>query len=302
MKVGGRTEWLLEPTSPEEFRESWLAALERGKRVRVLGGGADLIVEDGLHHGVVMATARLGRTFRPGLEYGANPLDEDPSAQVAPADRETDPRLVAWCGASLPGLVRAAGQLGWSGLEGLVGVPGRLGGAVITNAGGRWGELWDVIETVRLLDRDGEVVDLARGDCAPRYRDGNVGDRVVLGAVLRLEPGERGEIAERTHQYLTEKRAVQPVTESSAGCIFENPDPEASEGRSAGKLIDDCGLKGLELGAAQVSPLHANFIINRGGARAADVLGLIERIENRVADETGIRLEREVRIWRADEN
>lgn len=302
MKVGGRVEWLLEPTSPEEFRESWLAALERGFPVRVLGGGADLIVEDGLHRGVVIATARLDRTFRPGVEYGANPMDGDPSAQVAPSDREADPRLVAWCGASLPGLVRAAGQLGWSGLEGLVGVPGRLGGAVITNAGGRWGELWDVIQTVRLLDRDGEVKDQGRKECAPRYRDGNVGDHVVLGAVLCLEPADSGEIAERTRQYLLEKRAVQPVTESSAGCIFKNPDPESSDGRSAGKLIDDCGLKGLELGAAQVSPLHANFIINRGGARAAEVLGLIEMIENRVADETGIRLEREVRIWRADEN
>jgi len=302
MRVGGRAEWLLEPTSPEELRESWLAALEAGLPIRLLGGGADLVVEDGLHRCVVIATARLDRTFRPGLEYGASPLDADASAQVAPAARGTDPRLVAWCGASLPVLVRTAGQLGWSGLEGLVGVPGRLGGAVVTNAGGRWGELWDVIETVRVLEPDGEVVDLDRADCAPRYRDGNLGDRIVLGAVLRLEPGNKLEIAERARQYLLEKRAVQPVTESSAGCIFKNPDPEHSDGRSAGKLIDDCGLKGLERGAAMVSPLHANFIVNRGGATSADVLGLIESVEQRVAEATGVRLEREVRIWRADED
>lgn len=301
MKVGGQAEWLLEPTTPEQFREGWLAAREQGLRVRVLGGGADLIIADGLLPGVVIATDRLDRLFRPGTAEGKNPLDASPEARVVLDGSESDPRLVAWCGASLPGAVRAAGKLGWSGLEGLVGVPGRIGGAVVTNAGGRWGELWEVLETVRVLDSDGGVHDLDRSECDPRYRDGNLGDQAVLGAVLRLVPDDRQEIAERVRQYLLEKRAVQPVTESSAGCIFKNPDPELSEGRSAGKLIDDCGLKGLARGRAEVSPLHGNFIINNGGATAADVLGLVEELENRVADRAKVRLEREVRIWAADD-
>jgi len=300
MKVGGHAEWLLEPTTPEEFRQGWLAARELGLPVRVLGGGADLIVADGLLPGVVIATDHLDRLFRPGLAGEENPLDAVPDPRVSLAGPAVDPRLVSWCGTSLPGAVRAAGKLGWSGLEGLVGVPGRIGGAVTTNAGGRWGELWDVVETVRVLDADGEVRDLERSECEPRYRDGNLGERAVLGVVLRLEPDDPEVVFERMRQYLLEKRAVQPVTESSAGCIFKNPDPELTGGRSAGKLIDDCGLKGLTRGKAQVSLLHGNFIINLGGATSADVLGLVDEVANRVAESVGVRLEREVRIWSAE--
>ena len=302
MKVGGQAEWLLEPQNPDELHRAYVAAREAGMPVRLLGAGADTLIADGLHPGVVIATTRVDRLFRPEPDETEGLLDSAPpeSSRVAPPARDADPRLVAWCGTSLPGLVRTAGELGWSGLEGLVGMPGKVGGAVATNAGGRWGELWDVIETVRVLTPEGAVRDLARADCNPVYRDGKLGDQVVVGVVLKLEVSNKTKVQAETRQYLLEKNAVQPVTEACAGCIFKNPDKELSDGRSAGLLIDQVGLKGRTRGQAIVSPLHGNFIVNRGGARATDVFTLIEDVRAGVADATGIVLECEVRSWHLD--
>lgn len=299
MRVGGRAEWLLEPARPEELVEAWIAARERGYAPRILGGGANLLIEDGLHRTAVIATDRLGRVFRPGLDEAP---DDDATTEHWQSSRatESEPRLVVWAGAGLPGLVRVARDLGWSGLQGLVGVPGHAGGGIAMNAGGRWGNLWDVVESVRLMTPDGDVVERTRAECDPRYRDGNLGDAIVLGAVLRLEPGSRAAIHEEMRQYLAEKSAAQPVTERSSGCIFKNPDPEASDGRSAGQLVDLAGGKGMARGDAIVSPKHGNFIVNRGNARATDVLALIEALVERVHERTGVVLEREVRFWPAD--
>jgi UDP-N-acetylmuramate dehydrogenase len=310
MKVGGRAEWLLEPADPEELRRAYLRALELGHAPRVLGGGANLIVADGVLPGVVIATDRLRRLFRPSPDAPAGAseaLDVGAGLSVSIADARAfwserahaDPRLVAWCGVSMPGIARAAQELGWSGFEGLVGVPGHVGGGVAMNAGGRWGSVWDAVELVRVLEPDGGVRDLARADCAPRYRDGDLAGRIVLGCVLRLRPESVAAVRERTREFLLEKNKSQPVTEHSSGCIFKNPDPELADGRSAGRLIEDAGAKGLARGDAVVSAKHANFIVNRGRASAADVLGLIEDVRARVETRTGIRLEREVRVWDA---
>lgn len=299
MRVGGRAEWLLEPARPEELVQAWTRARERGLPVRVLGGGANLLVEDGLHEGVVIATDRMARVFRPAREDEGRAFLEGregaaPRAQAA----QGEPLLVAWAGAPLPGLVRIARDLAWSGLEGLAGVPGQLGGGVAMNAGGRWGELWDVVERVRLLLPSGEVVERARADCAPRYRDGALDGALVLGAILRLRHGDARAVRDAVRDYLAQKSAAQPVTERSSGCIFRNPDPERSGGRGAGKLIEDCGGKGLREGDAIVSPKHANFVVNLGRARSRDVLALIERVERLVEEKSGVRLEREVCLWR----
>ena len=298
MRVGGTSQWLLEPSNPEELRDAWLAARERGFMPRVLGGGANLIVEGGHFPGVVISTARMRRLFRPGREGDDEEL---PSYHMAPMERERDPRLVAWCGATLPALVSAATKLGYSGIEGLVGVPGSLGGGIAMNAGGRWGDLWDVVDSVRVMAPDGELMDLERADCTPGYRDGALGGRVLMGAVMSFEVKAKLAVKELAAEFLREKNSVQPVTQWSSGCIFKNPDPERSEGRSAGKLIDDCGGKSLARGTAQVSPLHGNFIVNGGEATAADVLTLIEDVRDLVAEKTGIELETEVRIWRCHE-
>lgn len=299
MRVGGTARWVLEPATPDEFVRAHAAAGERGLELRVLGGGANLLVEDGEWPGAVLATDRLKRCFR--ASEGRTEIDAEdlPDERIAPQSREVDPRLIAWAGATMPQLVRIATELGWSGLEGLAGVPGNLGGGVAMNAGGKWGEMWDAIELVRVLDPDGIVRDLPRAECTPRYRNGGLGMSIVLGAVLRLRVATVAEVRERTRTFLQEKRRVQPVTEWSAGCIFKNPDPALSNGCSAGKLIEQCGLKGRIRGDAQVSELHGNFILNRGAASASDVLALIEEVRGEVAQRTGIALETEVKVWRA---
>ena len=233
---------------------------------------------------------------------GGDALEEDASrAQMALPDPAEDPRLVAWAGCTLPALLRAARDLGYAGLEGIVGVPGHVGGGVAMNAGGRWGEMWDVVERVRVLEPDGTTLELAREECTPRYRNGGLGERVVVGAVLRFTPEPRASIEARMKEYLLAKNSVQPVTEWSAGCIFKNPDPEASGGRSAGQLVDECGGKERSRGDAVVSPLHGNFIVNRGAASATDVFTLMEDLQDLVAQRTGLHLEFEVKRWRPGE-
>ncbi len=301
LRVGGRAEWLLEPAHPDEFVAAWNAARERGFEPRVLGGGANLLVPDGLLPGVVITTERMGRVFRPHPDDGAREGQEFTPLLPALArqERDEDARLVAWAGCSLPGLVRITRELGWSGFEGLAGVPGHLGGGVAMNAGGRWGATWDVLESVRVLAPDGGVRHLQRAQCAPRYRDGNLDGALVLGAVLRFRVDARAVVKERVATFLREKGAAQPVTEHSCGCVFKNPDPELSGGRTAGQLIEAVGAKGTRRGDALVSEKHGNFIVNRGRASAADVLALIEELRARVADAFGIRLETEVKLWRS---
>ncbi|MEM7517437.1 MAG: FAD-binding protein, partial [Planctomycetota bacterium] len=191
MRVGGQAEWLLEPADPGELRAAWQAAKDRGLPVRLLGGGANLVIEDGVHAGVTIATERMRRVFRPLDEADGAPLESDaaltePRALVA-HDRTRDPRLVAWCGASLPGLSRAASQLGWSGLEGLAGVPGSVGGGLAMNAGGRWGEMWDHVTEAMLLDEEGELTFVTKDSVQPGYRDGRLGERIAVGCVFKLD-------------------------------------------------------------------------------------------------------------------
>ncbi len=303
LRVGGQAEWLLEPATPEEFQDAWRAARERGFVPRLLGGGANLVVDDGVLPGVVIATDRMRRIFRPFPEVsGEEALNsETPRGEMVQRDPAEDPRLVCWAGATMPALLRSARELGYSGLEGIVGVPGQVGGGVAMNAGGKWGDMWDCIELVRVGNDDGSFVDIARADADPLYRNANLGGRPVIGAVLRFDPQPKLLIQERMSEYLLHKRTVQPVTEWSAGCVFKNPDPEISDGRSAGRLVDEVGGKELSRGAAIVSPLHGNFIVNTGQATATDVFTLMEDLHDLVAQKTGIDLVFEVKRWRAQD-
>lgn len=301
MRVGGAAEWLLEPTTPDELRRALVAAREEGFTPRILGGGANLIVGDGLLSGVVITTDRIKRLFRPEPDGSTSVRDaEEMAPRIAPAPREEGLRFVAWAGVSMPKLVNAAAELGWSGVEGLSGVPGNVGGGIAMNAGGRWGEMWGVVERVLVVDERGEFQELERSACNPRYRNGGLGEKIVVSALLEFELDDPKTVKDRGRDFLLEKNRVQPVTAWSAGCVFKNPDKLLSGGRSAGKLIEECGLRGRVVGDAIVSPLHGNFIVNRGHATARDVFELIRIVRAEVADHTGIALELEVKTWRPE--
>jgi UDP-N-acetylmuramate dehydrogenase len=300
MRVGGAAEWLLEPATPEEFRKAVVAAREEGVEPRILGGGANLIIDDGELPGVVITTDRIKRLFRPEPARELDTRDaEQMNARIAPAPREQGLAFVAWCGISMPKLVNAAAELGWSGVEGLAGVPGNVGGGIAMNAGGKWGEMWGVVERVLVIDERGELVELERAECSPRYRNGGLGSKIVVSALLRFRLDEVAAVKERGRSFLLEKNRVQPVTAASAGCVFKNPDKEKSSGRSAGELVEQCGLKGRTIGDAIVSQLHGNFIVNRGHATAGDVFELIRIVRSEVASQTGVELEMEAKVWRA---
>jgi len=301
MHAGGAAEWLLEPATPEELRAAIAAAREEGCVPRILGGGANLIIADGLLPGVVITTDRMKRLFRPAaqIEGGAILRVEDlPTHHIAPDSREEGLTLVAWSGITLLALLRAATKLGWSGLEGLAGVPGQVGGGIAMNAGGRYGEMWDVVERLLVVDEEGRFVELPRAECNPSYRNANLGGYVVASALLKFKLSTAAAVAEACREYLSQKNKVQPVTEWSAGCVWKNPDKEQSGGKSAGLLVEHCGAKGRVRGDVVVSEKHGNFVVNRGKATASDVLGLIEEVEEIVAQKSGIKLEREVKVWR----
>lgn len=295
MRVGGRAEWLLEPATPEELRQAVVAARELGHEPRILGGGANLIVDDGVLPGVVITTDRMKRIFRPLVPSAG--LVEEPDARIAPASREDGLRFVSWAGTTHQKLLTSASDLGWSGLEGLAGVPGHVGGGVAMNAGGKWGGMWDSVERVLVVDERGELVELAREECSPRYRNGGLGRKIVASVLLKFRLDSVPAVKERTREFLQAKNKVQPVSLWSAGCIFKNPDPETSAGRTAGQLVDQVGLRGTRIGDAEITDLHGNFFVNRGNATARDLLALIELARKTVADRTGVVLENEVKVW-----
>jgi len=296
MRVGGRAEWLLEPADPEELRQAIVAARDEGFEPRILGGGANLIVDDGVLSGVVITTDRMKRIFRP-IDASAW-LVGDPDARIAPAPREEGLRFVSWAGTTHQKLLTSACELGWSGLEGLAGVPGHVGGGVAMNAGGKWGGMWDQVERVLVVDERGEFVELEREHCSPTYRNGGLGRKVVASVLLKFRLDSVPAVKERAREFLLAKNKVQPVTLWSAGCIYKNPDPEKSGGRTAGQLVDSAGLKGTRIGDAEITDLHGNFFVNRGQATARDLLALIERARSVVAERTGVVLENEVKVWR----
>jgi UDP-N-acetylenolpyruvoylglucosamine reductase len=299
LRVGGRAEWLLEPANPDELRTALSAVRERGMTLRVLGGGANVVIDDGVLPGVIVTTDRMRRIFRPGPIAGEDPLDAAlPNHSMVHGDVADDPRLVVWAGTSLPALCRAARDLGLSGLEKMAGVPGQLGGGIAMNAGGKGWQMWDVVERIRVVDERGEFRDIDRAEWHPEYRNARLGELIVAGAVLRFTPRPKAEVQAAVREYLRAKNAVQPVHLWSAGCVFKNPDQERSSGRTAGQLLDQAGAKGRRRGGAVISDLHANFLVNTGDATARDVFGLIEELQALVADRFGVALEPEVKLWR----
>ena len=209
-----------------------------------------------------------------------------------------DGSVRAGAGLRLKNLCGLAAKAGLGGFEFLEGIPGSVGGALRMNAGAMGAWLFDVVESVRFMSRDGEIFSRRREELSVGYRCcRELADAIALETVLRPVAAEEVvAIQARMEAYRGKRQASQP-REASAGCVFKNP-----EGDAAGRLIDECGLKGLRVGDAEVSRVHGNFIVNHGAARAADVLALIREVRGRVQAARGVTLEPEVLLVGGDWN
>ena len=272
-RVGGPAKRLAFPTSGEQVVLLLDYARTCGARPLVIGNGTNLLAPDaGLDRLVIDTSAGLNR-----LEEGNEPGI-----------------LTAEAGVSLARLADFACKQGLTGLEFAHGIPGTVGGAVCMNAGAYDGEMKQVIESVTVLFPEEGVRTLSCEKMDFSYRHSLLSDypdAVVLRASFRLALGESEAIREKMRELMARRKASQPLEYPSAGSTFKRP-----IGYFAGTLIDQCGLKGLTVGGAQVSEKHAGFIINTGTATAADVLTLIRQVQDRVFAEKGVRLEPEVRI------
>jgi UDP-N-acetylmuramate dehydrogenase len=273
-RIGGPAKRLALPTRGEQVVLLASFAKECGAETLIVGNGTNLLIADEGLDRLVIDTVGMNQITL--LEDGTS--------------------IQAETGVPLARLADFAQKHGLAGLEFAHGIPGTLGGAVCMNAGAYGGEMKQVLERVTALFEDEGVRTLSNQELALGYRHSLFTDRpdgVVLSAVLRLRKGDGAEIRAKMEELMARRRASQPLEFPSAGSTFKRP-----EGNFAGTLIDQCGLKGLTVGGAQVSEKHAGFVINIGGATAADVTELIRQVQQRVREEKGIQLEPEVKIIR----
>lgn len=290
-RIGGPALALLFPRDLEDLTVVTDYARKSAVSYYVIGAGSNLLVMDEGVDGLVI---------KMGANFGSVSFD--------------GPDVTVQAGVRLSTLAREAIRRGLGGLEALAGIPGTVGGAVAMNAGAFSQCIGDVIERVVALDASGEIRSLSREDLNLGYRRsvlngsyipprrsragrdcetlcGEPPVLICVEAMLRLVPGDPKDLAEKEEAYLEKRRKKQPLDLPSAGSVFKNP-----PGLWAGRLIEQAGCKGLTCGGAAVSPTHANFIINRSGATAKDVLSLIDEIRRRVFEESGVDLELEVRV------
>ena len=268
--IGGPATYFVLPQSLDELKEVARRCRENEVPLYVLGDGANVLVDDA---GIKGAVIHLGQgDFKEVKLEGAS--------------------VKAGAGADMGKLVLRCVREGLSGLECLTGVPGSIGGCVRMNAGGAFGDLGSVVESVQVMNEDGEVFTRTRDDLVFGYRWTNIASKFILGAELRLSEDDPHRILKQVKQIWIYKKNTQPLGTRNAGCIFKN-----SRGMSAGALIDRAGLKGRRVGGAHVSDKHANFILADAGTKASDVLKLINIIRETVYKKAEVYLELEVETW-----
>ena len=272
-RIGGPATLFGKPETAEEVAILASLAFEEKIPLFVLGDGTNLLIRDGGIHGLVLVLA----------------------GELKRLERK-DNRILAGCGAKLPRMVTLAAREGLSGIEGLAGIPGTVGGAIAMNAGTPSGETCDHLKRLTWWEAERGICQGGREAFSASYRnfswmDGKTG-RILLSAEWALAPSESAPLMEDLKAKTRKRKESQPKGTFNAGCIFKNPAP----GMPAGLLIDRAGLKGTAVGDAVVSDRHANFILNRGRAKAEDILALVKRVRERVFEVHGVLLETEVRI------
>ena len=268
--IGGIAEALVTPNDQFDLSKVLQFARVNSVPVTIIGNGTNLLVSDAGIDGVVIKIAGC--------------LDD----MVI-----NDDKVLAGAGCLLSGLVKKIASAGLEGIEFLIGIPGTVGGAVITNAGAGKKSMADILQSVEVIDLQGQIKRLNREELSFDYRSSSLQgeNTIILNAELVLKKGNINKIKESISNNMKLRLKKQPVKYASAGSIFKNP-----ENDYAGRLIELSGLKGMRKGDAQVSDLHANFIINRGDALASDVLYLIEEIQKVIFSRFGINLELEINL------
>lgn len=281
LRVGGPADLLAVPVDLDELHALMAWGWTQGVPLTIIGNGTNLIVRSRGIRGLVVS-----------LRMALNHLSLLDSRSLQTVQVGEMVRLRVGAGVPLTRLLHLMIHQGLTGLTFAVGIPGTMGGAIVMNAGTDVGSTWDVVERVTLLLPDGRIVEAARHEIAVGYRRAELPARsVVLEAILGTRKADASEVrAEVRHIYRCRCQS-QPLSQPNAGSIFKNP-----PGEKAGRLIDRVGLKGHRVGDAQVSPKHANFIVNLGHASSDDVLALIDGVKHRVYLQTAILLEEEVRI------
>jgi len=266
--VGGAADIFFTPQTLRELRDEMEWLQSRNIPFNILGGGTNVACRDKTFKGAIINTKVLNRAWHEGL------------------------RIKALSGCSLAMLVKRCCELGLSGLEPLVGIPGTIGGAVIMNAGGRHGNIGLLVEEVRALSPEGEERVYARPADRFGYRKGDFNGDIITEVVLKLKVESPSVVRKRVCTIMREKFAVQPLSARSAGCVFKNP-----QGESAGRLIDRCGLKGRCAGGMKISPVHANFIINESGGSFENFMELAGMAQDRVRENFGVEMEYEIKVF-----
>ena len=268
--IGGPAEHFVEPENVQQLGEVVQRCRDGDVPIRVLGNGANLLVDDGGVTGVVVHLS--AEAFRQ-VHYG-------------------DGMLSVGAGQDLPKLVLRCVREGWTGLECLTGIPGTVGGCVRMNAGGVFGDIGSVVEAVQVMGSDGVAFTRTRDDLVFGYRSTNITAKLILGATFRVVEDDSHRILRQVKEIWIYKKNSQPLGHPNAGCIFKNP-----RGMSAGALIDQAGMKGSRVGGAHVAEKHANFILADPGARASDVLKLINTVREAVYNKFEVYLELELEVW-----
>jgi UDP-N-acetylmuramate dehydrogenase len=268
--LGGPADYFIRPETVEQLKTIARRCNENNIPIYVLGFGSNLLINDD------------------GLRAAVIKLEAEKFAQTQ-FDGE---RLTAWAGAKLSELVLTCVKKSLSGIEALTGIPGSIGGAVRMNAGGNFGDIGAAIETVTLMDSQGDIFEKSKPELMFDYRSTNITAQFILNARLKLTSADPEQIMRTVKEIWIYKKNSQPLNTRNCGCVFKNP-----RGVSAGALIDRAGLKGLQIGGAVVSEKHANFIIAEKGCKSRDVVRLIDAVKERVKEQFGIELELEIEIW-----
>ena len=270
MNLGGPAQFFLEPRDQAELQKVVACCHDNGIPLYVLGSGSNLLVRD---EGVTGAVIRL--------------------SNASFAEISVDGTTVrAGSGALLSQAISVSVRDGLAGLEVLAGIPGTIGGAIRGNAGGRSGEISETARSVTVMTAKGEIATRTGDDLSFGYRSSSVAEPLILEGTFQLRTDDPDEITNRMRKIWIMKKASQPLAEQSAGCIFKNP-----RGESAGKLIDQAGLKRTRLGGAEVSDRHANFVVTHDGCKSDDVLRLVDLIRSKITERFGVDLELEIQVW-----